>query len=341
MLFIAIIVVVMFTLQVLDTTGRGYITIQDLVNRYDTSLHPEVASGRRTRESVLREFLDGFDGGQRDGKVTSQEFERYYATISASIDDDDYFELMIRNCWHISGGKGWTENTTNRRVLVVHRDGSQTVEEVPNDLVVGSAYAPWTCDVCRHFSRRPHPLPLVLFAESETTIKRALQAKGIDAVDVSLYGMSVSSIPSGASGMPTTFADDKPRRRLSGGPIQTMHAPPGHEEKELRTISGPLQKADAPGATDEEAVPPVGPRQIADLNPASPKPREIITRRRLSGVMATSMGSPNSLTAAGSTVVSTSPRAFGSPGPAYGSSPTGYRPGRRLIGPPLSSFSLG
>ena len=26
--------------------------------------------------------------------------------VSASIDDDDYFELMIRNAWHIPGGQG-------------------------------------------------------------------------------------------------------------------------------------------------------------------------------------------------------------------------------------------
>ena len=54
--------------------------------------------------------------------------------VSASIDDDDYFELMMRNAWHISGGEGWCENTANRRVLVVHSDGSQEVVEIENDL---------------------------------------------------------------------------------------------------------------------------------------------------------------------------------------------------------------
>jgi hypothetical protein len=37
---------------------------------------------------------------------------------------------MIRNAWHISGGEGWCENTTNLRVLVTHSDGRQTVEEI-------------------------------------------------------------------------------------------------------------------------------------------------------------------------------------------------------------------
>jgi hypothetical protein len=32
-----------------------------------------------------------------------QEFVDYYGNISASIDDDDYFLLMIKNAWNISG----------------------------------------------------------------------------------------------------------------------------------------------------------------------------------------------------------------------------------------------
>lgn len=36
--------------------------------------------------------------------------------------------------WHISGGEGWAANTTCRRVLVTHTDGSQTVEEIENDM---------------------------------------------------------------------------------------------------------------------------------------------------------------------------------------------------------------
>jgi len=41
---------------------------------------------------------------------------------------------MIRNAWHISGGEGAAQNTSCRRVLVTHLDGTQTVEEIQNDL---------------------------------------------------------------------------------------------------------------------------------------------------------------------------------------------------------------
>jgi hypothetical protein len=59
--------------------------------------------------------------------VTLEEFETYYKDISASIDDDDYFELSIRNAWHIAGGQGQYENTTIPRHLVTNADGQQKV----------------------------------------------------------------------------------------------------------------------------------------------------------------------------------------------------------------------
>ena len=73
-------------------------------------------------------------GGDHDGKVTLKEFQDYYTNVGANIPDDDYFELMIRNAWHIPGGEGWCANTANKRVLVTRPDGTQTVECINNDM---------------------------------------------------------------------------------------------------------------------------------------------------------------------------------------------------------------
>eukprot|EP00999_Lentomonas_sp_LEN2_P002555 NODE_437_length_1503_cov_100.899709_g405_i0.p1 GENE.NODE_437_length_1503_cov_100.899709_g405_i0~~NODE_437_length_1503_cov_100.899709_g405_i0.p1 ORF type:complete len:430 (+),score=80.88 NODE_437_length_1503_cov_100.899709_g405_i0:149-1438(+) len=119
----------------LDVVADGLITFVDLKKNYDTAQHPDVLSGAKTDQQVLAEFMQGWDK-DGDATVTKDEFFDYYEDISASIDLDDYFELMIRNAWHISGGEGVCQNTTCRRVLVIHADGRQSVEEVKNDLGV-------------------------------------------------------------------------------------------------------------------------------------------------------------------------------------------------------------
>ncbi|KAF4315440.1 hypothetical protein G195_011041, partial [Phytophthora kernoviae 00238/432] len=129
---------VLAAFKILDADGSGIVDLNDIKAKYSADQHPAVLSGSKTQDEVLREFLDTFDGGEKDGKVHPSEFVRYYANVSASIDDDDYFELMIRNAWHISGGEGWSANTTCRRVLVTHADGSHTIEEVKNDLGISA-----------------------------------------------------------------------------------------------------------------------------------------------------------------------------------------------------------
>ena len=118
----------------LDVTGDGVVTMEDIEQVYDASFHPDVQAGKLSAAEGLREFLSQFDSIESDGVVTEEEFIQYYKNVSASIDDDNYFELMMRNAWHISGGQGQCANTTNRRVLVTHKDGRQSVEEVENDL---------------------------------------------------------------------------------------------------------------------------------------------------------------------------------------------------------------
>ncbi|GMH90085.1 hypothetical protein TL16_g11660 [Triparma laevis f. inornata] len=121
--------------DIIDADGNGFVEPSDIVEAYNAKKHPDVQSGKKTEEEVLREFLDTFDvGGEKDGCVTKTEFENYYKNVSASVDNDDYFELMMRNAWHISGGEGWCANSANKRVLVTDSSGKQSVVEIEQDL---------------------------------------------------------------------------------------------------------------------------------------------------------------------------------------------------------------
>lgn len=127
---------VMLAYDVLDRDGSGVVDMKDIASAYDASEHPEVKDGTKTEEEVLTEFMSQWDRLEADGVVSRAEFIDYYKDVSASVDDDEYFELMIRNAWHISGGEGAAENTSNIRVLVTFKDGAQEVVEVKDDIGV-------------------------------------------------------------------------------------------------------------------------------------------------------------------------------------------------------------
>ncbi|KAI8115252.1 calcyphosin-like isoform X1 [Lucilia cuprina] len=85
----------------MDRTGDGVITLEDLRNVYTAREHPKFKSGEKTEDEILTDFLHNFEGGRGnlDGKVTKEEFVNYYATISASIDNDEYFQLMMTRAY--------------------------------------------------------------------------------------------------------------------------------------------------------------------------------------------------------------------------------------------------
>jgi len=96
-----------------------------LAQSYNVEFHPQFKSGEKSKKEILEDFMKQWDTVDKDGRVTREEFYVYFRDVSASIDDDDYFELMIRNAWHLAGGKGQYENTSIKRVLQTNADGSQ------------------------------------------------------------------------------------------------------------------------------------------------------------------------------------------------------------------------
>jgi Ca2+-binding EF-hand superfamily protein/biotin operon repressor len=120
----------------LDQRGKGYVTLEDIAHIYDVSGNPLVKAGKLSKVDAVKAFMSQWHLAHKKhtDDVTLDDFLEYYDWISASIDRDDYFELMIRNAWHIAGGEGWSANTSNLRVLVTHEDGHQSIETINNDL---------------------------------------------------------------------------------------------------------------------------------------------------------------------------------------------------------------
>lgn len=60
----------------MDRDGSGVVNSADLKNIFCAKEHPDVISGKKTEDQVLKEFLNNFDGtqGNNDGQVTVTEW---------------------------------------------------------------------------------------------------------------------------------------------------------------------------------------------------------------------------------------------------------------------------
>ena len=106
--------------ETFDKNRKGFVDLDDIRNAYNPINHPDVLSGKRTEDEVLAEFLDNLqyhfsllksDKEQENNKINFEEFLEFFNYISAGIEDDEYFESVIRGGFNLEDRrpkkKGW------------------------------------------------------------------------------------------------------------------------------------------------------------------------------------------------------------------------------------------
>lgn len=108
----------------MDRDGSGQIEAKDIAHLYDVSQHREFIEGTKTKDEILADFLNSFDGvkGNNDGVVSKEEWFEYYTDLSVSIPSDDYFVQMMESTWNICEDEDDNEyhNKISQYVQFVH-----------------------------------------------------------------------------------------------------------------------------------------------------------------------------------------------------------------------------
>ena len=85
----------------LDVNKDGLVKLDDIAKIYDVSKHPDVIARKLTPEEAYKQFMSLWDTKVADGIITFDEFCEYYRDVSASIDTDEYFAVMMKSAWKL------------------------------------------------------------------------------------------------------------------------------------------------------------------------------------------------------------------------------------------------
>lgn len=92
----------------LDLNNDGFVEIEEFKNKLNPAKHPAVLEGRKAEKQIQEElyeslelFITAYGKGPNFTKFTKEDFIFYYTNISASIENDEYFGIMLKNCWNM------------------------------------------------------------------------------------------------------------------------------------------------------------------------------------------------------------------------------------------------
>lgn len=132
----------------IDINRDGVIDLEELKHLYTAKNHPDVKCGKRTEDEVLSEFMNTFDMhhsnlGAKEPRVTKEEFVAYYTNLSAAIENDAFFDMMITRAWKLG-----FDNTSDH---LPYAGVATKIYQVDSKAV-------WTYDHHKTFFHAEHPL---------------------------------------------------------------------------------------------------------------------------------------------------------------------------------------
>lgn len=85
-----------------ESMGKEYLTPADLACYMNAKEHPLVSIGGAQEKEALAHMLRLLSiKGQTPSSISMSAFMQYYADLSAGVDDDEYFESIVRGSWII------------------------------------------------------------------------------------------------------------------------------------------------------------------------------------------------------------------------------------------------
>ena len=185
----------------LDSECCNMLDFEDIALRYNPACHPEVIARRMTPKQAQLAFLETFIGGSEiEGKITRSEFINYYTNVSATIENDDYFEILVRNVWGVVGAENINSMTTiNSEGMNSNKIGSSLKSNIKQNKSssISHDFKSTNRDT-KVSSQRPQ-------TANPSVNKRWSSIPGTNTIDLSINGtQSVQTIPNFAANTTTS-----------------------------------------------------------------------------------------------------------------------------------------
>jgi Ca2+-binding EF-hand superfamily protein len=94
-----------FVVQIYDVmygaAVNSVVTFEDMMKSFCPAQHPEVLCGNKTARQMIVEFQQAWNKTGSD-RVSYEEFAEYFEDLSAAIENDDYFEMLVSNTWGLT-----------------------------------------------------------------------------------------------------------------------------------------------------------------------------------------------------------------------------------------------